>query len=131
MAALGESQTLFDQISQALKAPNIIESNVFLPAEISETIQKAVIELIEANDKAEIVSKLQASIEEIDVKITSLQEELKSKGKQIKKKQPKKFEKKKPASKAKESPASVNLSEEKSTEVRFRDIIKEVCSRIS
>ena len=30
------------------------------------------------------------------------------------------------ASKAKESPASVNPSEEKSTEVRFREIIKEV-----
>ena len=131
MAALGENQTLFDQISQALKAPNIKDSNACLPAEISETIPKAVVELIEAHDKSEIVSKLQASIEEIDVKIAPLQKELKSKGKQIKKKQPKKLEKKKPANKAKESPASVNPSEEKSTEVRFRDIIKEVRSRVS
>ena len=35
------------------------------------------------------------------------------------------------ASKAKESPASVNPSEEKSTEVRFRDIIKEARQRVS
>jgi len=58
MAALGENQTLFDQISKALKAPNIKESNACLPAEISETIPKAVVELIEAHDKSEIVSKL-------------------------------------------------------------------------
>jgi hypothetical protein len=58
MVALSDNQTLFDQISKALKAANIQDSNACLPAEISETIPKAVIELIEAHDKTEIVSKL-------------------------------------------------------------------------
>ena len=55
MVALGENQTLFDQISKALKAANIQDSNACLPAEISESIPKAIIELIEAHDKSEIV----------------------------------------------------------------------------
>ena len=106
--------------------PNIQDSNACLPAEISESIPKAIIELLEAHDKSEIVSKLKACIEETNSKISPLQKELKSKGKQTKKKEPKKVNQKKAASKAKESPASVNPSEEKSTEVRFREIIKEV-----
>ena len=131
MVALGENQTLFDQISKALKAANIQDSNACLPAEISESIPKAIIELLEAHDKSEIVSKLKACIEETNSKISPLQKELKSKGKQTKKKEPKKVNQKKAASKAKESPASVNPSEEKSTEVRFREIIKEVRQRVS
>lgn len=78
MVALGENQALFEQISKALKAENIQDSNACLPAEISESIPKAVIELIEAHDKSEIVSKLEASIEEINDKISPLQKELKS-----------------------------------------------------
>lgn len=72
MVALGENQTLFDQISKALKAANIQDSNACLPAELSETIPKAVVEFIESHEKTEIVSKLSASIEEVNAKISPL-----------------------------------------------------------
>lgn len=90
MVALCENQTLFDQISKALKAANIQDSNACLPAEISESIPKAVIELIEDHDKTEILYKLDACIEEVNTKISPLQKELKTRGKQMKRKLPKK-----------------------------------------
>lgn len=72
MVALGENQTLFDQISKALKAANIEDSNAYLPSEIEDSVPKAVLEFLESHDKTEVLTKLSESLEEVNAKISPL-----------------------------------------------------------
>jgi len=131
-SALG-SQAVIDAFAKALKAEKAEESTSLLPAKIDATVTKKVTTFLEKHDKSEITSKLEKELEVMSTDIDKKREDLKAKRAEIAKTRAKPearaSSKDKPA--AKKSKKAKNDDVTASTEERFRDLIKEVNSKVS
>jgi len=79
MMALGQDQTLFDQISEAMKVGKIVDISAALPDQVPSSVPQSVIDFVEKMESAEVLQPIETSIEELKVKIDKITSELREK----------------------------------------------------
>lgn len=125
--AILENQDVVDKFKKALKAENVDESMKQLPDELKDATVNSLIDFINKHDQEEIIKRLNKDLEEMTADIDKLRGEQKSR-KSIIKKEKVAVEKVKQEKK----PKKINTMDQgKTTEQRFRELIKEVNTRVS
>ena len=123
------SKTVAEKFKKALNADNVENSIQELPDEVPDTLTKTLIEFIEKHDSKEIIAVLNKDLDEMTAEIDKMRAEQKTKKVAIKKVVIETKQKQ-----VKKTPKRLsNGSDErgKTTEQRFRDLIKEVQTRVS
>lgn len=124
------SKAVVDQFKKALKAENVDDSVKELPATISEATVKGLLDFINSHDAAEIIQALNTELDEMTAEIDRLRAEQKTRKSTLKKEKVA-AEKTQQQKQAKKPKKITSDDQGKTTEQRFRDLIKEVQLRVS
>lgn len=124
------SKAVVDQFKNALKAETVDESIKQLPDHVTEEMTTGLLEFINKHDQEEIIKVLNKELDEMTAEIDKLRGEQKTRKSTIKKEKVA-IEKDKKEKVAKK-PKKINTEDAgKTTEQRFRDLIREVQQRVS
>lgn len=115
-----------DKISKALKATKPEEALDELPASVDNKVVKGTLDFLEKHEKKEVISKLEAELENLTKTIDGMREDLKNQRAEATKKEPTQQKK----DKKEKQPKAKKETKEMSTEDRFRSLIKEVRDRV-
>ena len=124
------SQDVVDQFKKALKAENVDDSVKELPGEVPEAMATGLLEFINKHDQDEIILVLNKELDQMTADIDKMRGEQKTRKSTIKKE--KVAIEKTQQQKLAKKPKKINTDEQgKTTEQRFRDLIREVQQRVS
>jgi len=124
------SKAVVDQFKKALKAENVDDSVKELPDSISEAVVERLLKFINEHDQKEIIEVLNKELDEMTTEIDKMRGEQKTRKSTIKKE--KVAAEKTQLAKQPKKPKKLAIDDQgKTTEQRFRDLIKEVQTRVS
>lgn len=124
------AQDVVDRFKKALKAESVDDSVKELPEQVADEVVTALLEFIDKHDKEEIIQVLNKDLDQLTAEIDKLRGEQKTR-KSIIKKEKVAIEKTEKLKKEKK-PKKINTDDQgKTTEQRFRDLIREVQTRVS
>lgn len=119
-----------DKFKKALKAETVDDSVKELPDQVSDAVVKGLLDFINKHDQEEIIKVLNKELDDLTADIDKLRGEQKTRKSTIKKEKvaTEKTQQQKQAKK----PKKINTDDQgKTTEQRFRDLIREVQQRVS
>lgn len=124
------SKAVVDQFKNALKAETVDDSIKQLPDQVTEDMVTGLLAFINKHDQEEIIKVLNKELDEMTAEIDKMRGEQKTRKSSIKKEKVA-IEKDKKEKVAKK-PKKINTEDAgKTTEQRFRDLIREVQQRVS